>query len=533
MRHNREFEHRDAILNLAAALTGYFSAAWPWSCWAPVLRVALAAVVLGACSDGTSSVTSRPTITVISGGSASDTIGLYRAESLVVELRDQDGHPRAGGEVVFVASPDTLKPFVYIVPPNTNDYGGVVHQVTDQSGRASVDVFPGWVPGTGAITATVVSLEIATSTTFTVLPGKPSRIASHPRDQPVSIGTGYQLVATLVDRVGNALAGAATFSSTSTNIDVTSTGFVTGKTIGRARIDVQIGARVDSAFASVIVPGTMAVFVNGRFIGDTMGFAQVRLDESQFRWLGIVGVASSGYVPENHISRWVGQTGKLVYAWPPLEGSRLFVADSASPPRRLIEVPFALVETDPAVSPDGQWVYFVGVDSAGFNGIWRVTTGGESPRRLTPIEAGVGFRSPTASPDGTRLAYVGTSTPGGAHLLAYAQDLSTGAIQSLGSNDAAGTLWSPTGEWILYTNINGGVGFSGQLHLVHPDGTGDRVLIDGAYFPGGTWSPDGKYIIATPADLGPFSMDFIDVAAGTRVPLAYPAAGWVGPNWRP
>ena len=62
--------------------------------------------------------------------------------------------------------------------------------------------------------------------------------------------------------------------------------------------------------------------------------------------------------------------------------------------------------------------------------------------------------------------------------------------------------WSPDGQWILYDRDT-------QIHVVHPDGSGDhQIEIDGgdqaiALYP--DWSPDGRWIV--------FSMSFPGVTA--------------------
>jgi Tol biopolymer transport system component len=59
--------------------------------------------------------------------------------------------------------------------------------------------------------------------------------------------------------------------------------------------------------------------------------------------------------------------------------------------------------------------------------------------------------------------------------------------ESEGNSDPA---WSPDGEWIAYARGDSG------LHVVHPDGSGDRRLTTGRDI-GPVWAPDGKSISFT------------------------------------
>ena len=339
----------------------------------------------------------------------------------------------------------------------------------------------------------------------------------------------------MVDRAGNAIAGSSTFSGGSPHVQVSSGGTVEARTIGRAKIDVQVGAFTDSAFTTVVPDGAMAVYSFGNTLGEPTGFGQVNLDGSGFKWIARTGTVGSGYSPGNPVSKWIPGTGQLLYARVVDASPRLFVGDSTESAKRLIDQPFPVVsETDPEVSRNGRWIYFVARDSFGIEAIWRVPPSGGGPERLTTEDDGSRFRWPSLSPDGTRLAYIAAASEGRTYH-AFVRDLASGVSVQLGPNQAAGPLWSPTGEWILYS-ANGPGGYPGALHIVHPDGTGDRVLVSGAaYLAGGTWSPDGKYVIAARGDFsggGPFNvLELIDIATGSQFPLPYPS-GWYGPSWR-
>ena len=114
----------------------------------------------------------------------------------------------------------------------------------------------------------------------------------------------------------------------------------------------------------------------------------------------------------------------------------------------------------------------------------------------------------------------------------FVRNLTTGVTTMLSNNQAAAPVWSPTGEWIMYGQAYSDPGFSGPLRLIHPDGSADHVLIVGAYHPGGTWSPDGRYVIGYRAEGDINRMELIDVAAGARLPLIFKDKAWFAPSWR-
>jgi hypothetical protein len=502
------------------------------------VAVGICLLFAGACKDGTSPEHTGPTIRTISGGGVTDTVLLELRDPFVVEVRGPDGNLARGIEVVFVSGPDSnAVPLVFIRRSSLTDYGAVVHATTSESGRTSVQLFTGWTAGDTEITARVPSFGIETKTTVTVRPGAAATVAIKPRDSLLFVNRSYRLEANLVDRFGNAIGGTATFSSASAQVQVSSDGTVQGKSVGRAKIEVQLGTFSDSVFTSVVPNGAIALFSFGRAVNDPTGFGQANLDGSEFKWIAQTGVTGSEYAPENPVSRWNPGTGQLLYTKAVGQWPRLFVGDSTGFSRRLIDQPFPVIwETHPEISPDGHWIYFVARDSIGIEAIWRVRWSGGAPERVTTETDGTRFGWPTLSPDGTRMAYVASSGEG-ENLRAYVRDLASGVTELLGPNQAAGTMWSPTGEWILYAEGLPYPGHPGVLHLVRPDGTGDQRVVSGAaYLPGGTWSPDGRYFIAARGDLGgggPLPIiELIDITTGSRFSLPYPA-GWYGLTWRP
>jgi TolB protein len=264
-------------------------------------------------------------------------------------------------------------------------------------------------------------------------------------------------------------------------------------------------------------------------VGDSTGYGQMDLDGSHYRRIANTDVQPIEYSPSNALApQWIPGTAQLVHLRTIAGVTRLFVLDSTGATRRLINSPGNIsAEAEPDVSGDGAWVYFVGHSPDG-DAVWRVAASGGVPESLTTTPF-IQYRSPSLSPDGNELVYV-TSTFAGGQFEAYVRNLSTGDTRRLSANEAAGTRWSPTGEWILYAVSGPYAGYSGHLRLVRPDGTDDHELSDGAYYPGGTWSPDGRYVLVVRAEIGTHP-ELIDVTTGSRLPLVY-ARVWYGPAWR-
>jgi Tol biopolymer transport system component len=346
------------------------------------------------------------------------------------------------------------------------------------------------------------------------------------------VNASYPISASLIDRGGNTVTGTPAFSTTTAAVQVSSGGVVQGKSIGRGRIGIQIGAFADSAVASVVPQGTLAFFDMGQFVGDSMRFASAGLDGSGYQSIVTNGVTPNMYSPSNDMApRWKAATSELVHTRLVNGVPRIFAAGTGGSLRRVISQPSSpLGEAEPDYSPTDGWIYYVGTDTLGLHAIWRVQSAGGTPEQVSDSSDGLDFRSPSASPDGSALAYVSRFYPWEQYH-GFVRNLSTGVVTPLGTNEAAGTVWSPAGNWILYAVSGSFAGYSGQLHVIHPDGTGDKLLIDSAYYPGGTWSPDGAFVVGVRAEIPYTGFELIDVAAGTRLPLVYPNASWYGPSW--
>jgi hypothetical protein len=491
-----------------------------------LLALVCASVCSVACTD--SEAPRAPGIRVVSGGVGDDTIGVKLRDPLVVEVITSGGRLAKHVEIDFATHPVGVPKGwgpVLLSKMDGREFLYNIKDSTDDAGRASVLVALDAPAGEGEVDITVPSLNMQVTASYTVRPGAPTAIVVMPRDTPVVVGGTYVLRAKSVDRRGDSVSSDAVFSTTSNAIQVVPDGVVRGLDVGRARVNVTMSALVDSALVSAVPRASMALRDVGFSIGDSIGIALVDLDGGNKRWIAKTGVGGTIYIPNNQLSpRWVPGTGQLVYSAPVNGANRLFVGDSTRASRRLVDAGAGLTrEADFDVSPDGAWVYFVGFQASGMQAIWRVSVSGGTPQRVTPDDYEYLF--PSLSPDGTRMAYVKWQRM-------YVRNLTTGVTIMPSNNQAAGPVWSPTGEWIMYAQAYSDPGFSGPLRLIHPDGSGDRQLIVGAYDPGGTWSPDGRYFIGYRAEGDINRLELVDVAAGARLPLVYKDKAWFAPSWR-
>ena len=55
-------------------------------------------------------------------------------------------------------------------------------------------------------------------------------------------------------------------------------------------------------------------------------------------------------------------------------------------------------------------------------------------------------------------------------------------------------VWSPRGDLIAFTKQSGG---AFHIGVMHPDGSGERIITDGWQDEGPTWAPNGRVLMFT------------------------------------
>jgi TolB protein len=144
----------------------------------------------------------------------------------------------------------------------------------------------------------------------------------------------------------------------------------------------------------------------------------------------------------------------------------------------------------PRFSPDGS-ACILSVTRGGGSDIFVVDVGSHSARRLT--SSGSIDTSPCYSPDGSQIVF--NSDRGGDQQL-YVMGAGGGGARriSYGHGQYATPVWSPRGDLIAFTRLSGGAG-NFAIGVMHPDGTGERILSESYSVEGPTFAPNGRVIM--------------------------------------
>jgi TolB protein len=142
----------------------------------------------------------------------------------------------------------------------------------------------------------------------------------------------------------------------------------------------------------------------------------------------------------------------------------------------------------PRFSPDGQEIVMSLSDGASTN-LYSMDLRSRATTRLT--EGSAIDTSPTYSPDGSQLAF--ESDRGGSQQI-YVMSASGGPARriSFGEGHYSTPVWSPRGDLIAFTRIKAG---SFGIGVMKPDGSGERILVEGFHNEGPTFAPNGLYLM--------------------------------------
>lgn len=141
----------------------------------------------------------------------------------------------------------------------------------------------------------------------------------------------------------------------------------------------------------------------------------------------------------------------------------------------------------PRFSPDGSHVIMSVTRGAGSD-IVTVGTGGGGIQQLT--NSGAIDTSPCYSPDGSQIVF--NSDRGGDQQL-YVMSAGGGGAKriSFGNGRYATPVWSPRGDLIAFTRL----GSSFAIGVMHPDGSGERILSEAFDVEGPTFCPNGRVLM--------------------------------------
>jgi TolB protein len=151
---------------------------------------------------------------------------------------------------------------------------------------------------------------------------------------------------------------------------------------------------------------------------------------------------------------------------------------------------FAGMTFAPRFAPDGSSL-IMAVSDGGGSDIVSVGLGSRVPRRLT--HSGSIDVSPCYSPDGSQIVFA--SDRGGDQQI-YIMGADGGGAKriSYGNGHYATPVWSPRGDVIAFTRYAGDTS-NFAIGVMHPDGSGERILSQGWDVEGPTFAPNGRVLM--------------------------------------
>jgi TolB protein len=165
---------------------------------------------------------------------------------------------------------------------------------------------------------------------------------------------------------------------------------------------------------------------------------------------------------------------------------RVYLFNLATGSQRMLG-DFSGITLSPRFSPDGGSIIMAQTHGGGSD-IYVVGLGGGGSRRLT--DSGSIDVSPCYSPDGSQIVF-NSDRGGDQQLYVMGADGSGVRRISFGNGRYADPVWSPRGDLIAFTRLGGDF----SIGVMHPDGSGERILATSYFCEGPTFCPNGRIIM--------------------------------------
>jgi TolB protein len=185
----------------------------------------------------------------------------------------------------------------------------------------------------------------------------------------------------------------------------------------------------------------------------------------------------------------------------------------------------------PRFSPDGRSV----VMSLARNGMTDVYRMDLSSHQMTQLTRNNAINtSPSYSPDGSKISFE-SDRSGHPQVYTMNADGSNQKRITFGTGSYGGSVWSPRGDLIAFTRI---VPSEGKFYIgvIHPDGSGERMISSAYHVEGPTWAPNGRvlmYFKETATSDGRYSRLYsIDLTGSNEQVITLPTSA-SDPAWSP
>lgn len=181
----------------------------------------------------------------------------------------------------------------------------------------------------------------------------------------------------------------------------------------------------------------------------------------------------------------------------------------------------------PRFSPKGDHIVLSSA-KGGAACLYKMNLGSKNLEKLTAPTASIDV-APCYNPEGTKIVYI--SDKGGKPQI-YVRDASgtgEGTRISFSPGWYDNPVWSPRGDLIAFTRMNGGTFYIG---VMQPDGSGERMLASGYLLEGPTWFPNGTGIAYTCQSSANSKVDLcaVDIGGFHQRKLNIPGEGSY-PTW--
>jgi len=469
--------------------------------------MAIVAVALG-CSNDTGPGSHSVPFRVLAGGAVSDTVQARLTSALIVEIHDSAGGSGAGRVVRFESLPPDdsarkTETAVLVTNLTSNTYSTFLSSAADSTGQAKALVALGTVAGTARLRVSVPEFGLIDTVLYTVLPGAATKLTIGNRDTTVQPGATYSIRASASDRLNNLVpAEPLTYTPGAGIASVTPSGQVTvGNSIVRSKIAVTWKTGSDTARVTVLsrlaLVGVRQSANRIVVLANTDGTGYTELATSQDQSLSPSSVKTTGNV--------------VYYTGNPGGNAAIWIVSPGGTAHTLLPASLNLVTAQwPRLSPDGQWVYFVGWHSGQTPSVWRIRPDGTGADSLGLSTSFSVFATPGPSPDGRFVAVVDAN---GLRVI----DVTSKTFQIVHTSvSCQQPRYSPDGARIAC--VSGGL-----VTVMNADGSNLRQLASGFEdLSGADWSPDGAWLIAHGN-----GYQLISVADGTMLNLSSFASSYI------